>query len=211
MRETFQYLLLGLLLIAAVGSACVPLQCLRCNLTDLTQPGNISGHQPWNASCIQDDLYANISSKFKKDLKVSSNRNETEIDEGKDIQLNCVHDLEKLVSLSGWKKDGEEILKKQNKTTLSLNKALAHMSGKYSCYVKSPCGDLESEPHDLKIKNNSMILLLVCGISALALVVTMGLVLKYKLKRDSAKHKERLEMRNQAARSGGPNPIGPRV
>ncbi|XP_053284437.1 uncharacterized protein LOC128445683 [Pleuronectes platessa] len=211
MRETLQYLLLGLFLIAAVGSACVPFQCLRCNLTDLTLPGNISVQGLRNASCIQDDLYANISSKCKKDLKVSSNRNETEIDEGKAINLKCVHDLKKLVSLSGWKKDGEEISKEKNKTTFRLKKALAHKSGKYSCYVESSCGYLESEPHDLKIKNNSQILLIVCGISALVLVVTMGLVLKYKLKRDSAKHKERMEMRNQAARSGGPNPIGPRV
>ncbi|XP_035016531.2 uncharacterized protein LOC118111878 [Hippoglossus stenolepis] len=208
MRETFQYLLLGHLLIAGVASACVPFQCLICNSTEMTRAGACPS---CNTSCIPDEQYANISSSCKKGVQVFANRTGSNVDEGKDVKLKCVHDLKGQVWLLGWKMDGEEILDKRNKSKIRLKKVLAHKSGKYSCFVNSTCGFLESEPHDVTVKNNSVILLIVCGISALALVVTMGLVLKYKMKRDSAKHRERMEMRAQEGRPGGPDPIGPRV
>ncbi|XP_069388014.1 uncharacterized protein [Paralichthys olivaceus] len=201
MREMFQYLLLGHLLIAGVVSQCVPVhKCLKCNITEVARADSCQSCP--NTSCIQDAEYENISSNCKRAFSVSINSSRSDVEEGDDINLTCMHNFVNLTLKIGWKHNGKNITQRgQNRATLFLKKVFQPNEGKYICYVKSRCGIHESLPYDVTIKNNSVILLIVCGTLALVLFLTLGLLLKYKLKRDNARHRERREMRAQGERS----------
>lgn len=195
MREIFLYLLLGHLQ-AAVGSVCVPVQCMKCNVTEsvTTDPG-----------CINETFPSNCT----KDFEVSVNSTQPQPQEGDDVTLTCVNNLSDMILAFKWKKDGEEMAG-QNNSILVLQKVFASHQGQYICIVNSTCGNYTSLPYILTVHSNSVVLLLVCGVGALVLVLSMGLAMKIKLKRDTDKHKERMNQRLQAGQRGGPAPLTPR-
>ncbi|AWP12152.1 Hypothetical protein SMAX5B_008815 [Scophthalmus maximus] len=207
MKEMFQYLLFGQLFIAGVGSACVSDKCLRCNITGATPADFCPSCQD---TCINDTVYANMSADCKKAFQVSINSSGSSVNEGDDITLTCVHDLPSLALTFGWKKK-QEIQENENKSELFLKGVRPSMSSQYICFLNSSCGYYESLPHGVTVKNNSVILLVICGISSLALVLLMGLALKFKMKRDNAKQRERVEHRIQAGKIRDPAPIVPRA
>ncbi|KAG8004075.1 ADP-ribosylation factor-like protein 3 [Nibea albiflora] len=118
------------------------------------------------------------------DFKVRVTSSVSEPKEAKDITLNCTHDLPGLKLTFEWKKGGE-IMKGQNTSTLFLQKVFQRDNGQYSCSVNSTCGYYESPPHDVTVQNQNLVLLVICGVGALVMVVIIGVVMKYKLKRDS--------------------------
>ncbi|XP_039975161.1 uncharacterized protein LOC120785001 [Xiphias gladius] len=206
-REIFLYLLLGQLFIAGVISACVPVQCLRCNVTG----GTLDPCQPClNIMCINDRVYANMSSNCKKAFQVSITSTGSDANEGDDITLTCVHDLPKLNLTLEWKKDEEEIKQNHNESKLALTRVRRSHAGQYICYVNSSCGNYESLPHKVTVNDNSEVILVICGVSAFAVVLIMALAMKIKLRRDNAKHRERMEQRAQGGKIGGPAPFMPR-
>ncbi|XP_035505990.1 uncharacterized protein LOC118319595 isoform X1 [Scophthalmus maximus] len=230
MKEMFQYLLFGQLFIAGVGSACVSDKCLRCNITGATPADFCPSCQD---TCINDTVYANMSADCKKAFQVSINSSGSSVNEGDDITLTCVHDLPSLALTFGWKKK-QEIQENENKSELFLKGVRPSMSSQYICFLNSSCGYYESLPHGVTVKtcvlcafflsvflplglsvcprtDNSVILLVICGISSLALVLLMGLALKFKMKRDNAKQRERVEHRIQAGKIRDPAPIVPRA
>ncbi|XP_032383946.1 uncharacterized protein LOC116696846 [Etheostoma spectabile] len=203
MRWVSLYLLLGHLLIVGAGSTCVPLECLTCNATGNTQADPCEFCTP--EKCINDT--SKIPSNCKQDFKVSVNSNGSKLQEGNDITLECVHNLPNLITMFGWKKNLEELYEGKNKSTLSFKQVLSDKAGMYICFVKSLCGDFESPPYNVTIENQSIFLIVVCGISALVLVLIMGMAMKFKLKRDNAKHKERRKQRAEAEQRSGPAPF----
>ncbi|KAK9518006.1 hypothetical protein VZT92_023335 [Zoarces viviparus] len=203
MRGVFLNILLGHLLRAGAGATCVPVQCLRCNATGETQadpcPPCIN-----NTGCIKD-----IPPNCKKDFQVSVNSTRSELKEGDDLTMTCLHNLPDLNLTFGWKRDGEDIRDGKNKRKLHLENVLGHQSGEYICFVNSLCGCYKSPPQKVTVENQNVLLLIICGVSALVLVVIMGLAMKFKLKRDSAKHKERREQRAREQNSA-PAALTPR-
>ncbi|KAG7230264.1 hypothetical protein INR49_024368 [Caranx melampygus] len=142
-------------------------------------------------------------------VQVSINSTGSDASEGDDITLTCVYNVPNLNLTIGWQKDNEE-MKKKNMNKLLLQNVFASLEGRYVCYVNSSCGNYSSSPEEVTVKNNNVIILVICGIAALVLVVVMGLIMKYKLKRDNAKNKARMAQKIQAERAGGPLPITPR-
>ncbi|KAM9356958.1 uncharacterized protein ABDE67_004545 [Symphorus nematophorus] len=208
MAEISLYVLLGHLLIAGVGSVCFPVECLRCNVT---------GETPTKAPCLLCsnpgpciNITQDIPPPCKTDFKVYINSTGSTADEGDDITLTCVHKLPNLDLKFVWMKDKEDILVGQNKSELVLKKVFSHNAGKYTCRVESPCGNYTSSPHDVTVNNGGVLLLVICGISAVALILVLGLAMKFKLKRDNAKHRERRKQRAQAEQNVGPAPFTPR-
>ncbi|KAK2849216.1 hypothetical protein Q5P01_009050 [Channa striata] len=124
--------------------------------------------------------------------------------EGDDITLSCVHNISNGSLTFSWKKDGQMMSTSQNTSELVLTKVLSDNSGSYSCVVNSTYDSCESPPYSVIIENQSVIILVICGVSALLLILIMGLAMKFKLKRDNDKHKERRKQRVQGGQSGSP-------
>ncbi|XP_034399368.1 uncharacterized protein LOC117737478 isoform X2 [Cyclopterus lumpus] len=184
MRGVFLNILLGNLLIAGAGSSCVPIQCLRCNTTGETRADPCVLCSNNSTECHD------IPSNCTKDFQVSVNSTGSNIKEGGDITLTCLHNYPDLNLTFGWKRN-KDILDGANKSKLFLKKVLSDKGGQYMCLVNSLCGSSESLPLNVTVENQSLLILVICGVSALVLVLIMGLAMKYKLKRDSAKHRER--------------------
>ncbi|XP_035525484.1 uncharacterized protein LOC118333804 [Morone saxatilis] len=201
-------LLLGHLLIAAVGSDCVPAQCMRCDIKQEPLTDSCPRCPTKPAQCI--NVSADIPSNCTKVFQVCVNSSVSEPEEGDRVTLTCVHNFLNLTLTFGWNKDEKEIPEGQNKSELVLEKVFSHHSGQYSCFVESECGCYEALPHGVTVNSNTVVILVVCGVAALVLVVIMGLAMKFKLKRDNAKHKERMKQRAQIGLSGAPAPFTPR-
>ncbi|XP_018555028.1 carcinoembryonic antigen-related cell adhesion molecule 6 [Lates calcarifer] len=144
------------------------------------------------------------------EFEVTITASKSDAVEGDDITLTCKHNLGNVTLTFGWRKDGKELQEHNNKSELFLKNVLLPNAGQYICYVNSTYGCYKSPPHKVTVKSNSEILLVICGVSALALVVIMGLIMKFKLKRDNAKHRQRMAQRAQNGRNDGPAPITPR-
>uniref|UniRef100_UPI0037E736AE uncharacterized protein n=1 Tax=Semicossyphus pulcher TaxID=241346 RepID=UPI0037E736AE len=201
-REIPLCLLLGLLLAAGYGSACVPAQCLVCKDAEETLPDSCP---LCSEPCVNVSQWPPACQK-----EVFINSTGSKVSEGDDITLTCVHDLPDLNLTFGWMKDGEKLLEGQNKSQLFLKNVLSDKRGQYSCSVNSSCGNFESSPHGVTVNNGSVLILIVCGVSAIALVLIMGVTMKCKLKRDNAKHKERMKQRAQDQQRANPAPFTPR-
>ncbi|XP_031714014.1 uncharacterized protein LOC116389464 [Anarrhichthys ocellatus] len=203
MRGVFLNILLGHLLRAGAGATCVPVQCLRCNATGESQadPCLLCSN---NTECSDD-----IPPNYKKDFQVSVNSTGSNVKEGDDITLTCLHNFPDLNLTFGWKRDGEDIHNGKNKSKLHLKNVFARKRGRYICFVNSLCGCYKSSPHKVTVEDQSVLLLIICCGSALVLVVIMGLAMKFKLKRDGAKHRERREQKAKEQNSA-PATLTPR-
>ncbi|KAL3044918.1 hypothetical protein OYC64_013233 [Pagothenia borchgrevinki] len=192
-RGVTLYLLLGYLIKGAT-STCVYNVCLRCNTT-----------ATWADPCELCNKTCNsaISSNCTKGFQVSINSSDSDLVEGDDLILTCVHNLPDVIQTFGWKMN-EDTIQGQNESELYDKKVLSNKAGSYICYVESLCGYYESLPHDVTVENNSLLLLVVCGVSALVLVLVMGLVMKFKLKRDNAKHRERMRQKATVEQRAAP-------
>ncbi|XP_028445346.1 uncharacterized protein LOC114562880 isoform X2 [Perca flavescens] len=202
MRGVSLYLLLGHLLMGA-GSTCVPVECLRCNTTGKPQADACAFCSP--EKCIDDT--SKILSNCKQDFQVSVNCTGTNLQEGNDITLTCVHNLTVLITMFGWQMNQVDLQEGKNASSLYLKEVHSNNAGLYTCFVKSPCGDYVSPSCNVTVENQSVLILVICGISALGLVLIMGLAMKFKLKRDNAKHKERRRQKAEAEQRSGPAPF----
>ncbi|XP_039669277.1 uncharacterized protein LOC120566726 isoform X2 [Perca fluviatilis] len=202
MRGVSLYLLLGHLLIGA-GSTCVPVECLICNTTGKPQEDPCAFCNP--EKCSNDA--STIPSNCKQDFQVSVNCSKSNLQEGDDITLTCVHNLTVLITMFGWKRNQVDLQEGKNKSILYLKEVLSNKAGLYTCFVESLCGDYVSPPCNVNVENQSVLILVICGISALGLVLIMGLAMKFKLKRDNAKHKERRRQKAEAEQRSGPAPF----
>ncbi|KAI4819580.1 hypothetical protein KUCAC02_004820 [Chaenocephalus aceratus] len=136
-------------------------------------------------------------------FQVSISSNDFKLVEGDDLILTCVHNLPDVNHTFGWKMNGVTI-QDQNESELHDKKVLSNKAGTYICFVESLCGNYQSLPHVVAVENNSLLLLVVCGVSALVLVLVMGLVMKFKLKRDNAKHRERMRQKATVEQRAAP-------
>ncbi|KAM3612688.1 uncharacterized protein V6R79_012830 [Siganus canaliculatus] len=151
----------------------------------------------------------NISANCTNGFRVSINGTGSEIQEGAEIQLICVQTVTNSSLMFGWKKN-KVVQEEYNESVLVIEKAFSRHSGSYICVVKNKCCSLESSPYTISVKTAPFVLLLICGVSALALIVILGLVMKFKLKRDNARHRERRKQRAQTEQVGNPAPFAPR-
>ncbi|XP_039473437.1 ADP ribosylation factor like GTPase 3, like 1 isoform X2 [Oreochromis aureus] len=128
--------------------------------------------------------------------------------EGDDVTLTCNEKCENSTVTYQWKENGGKIEGENNKTLLI--KIVHSPAGEYVCSVNCSCYCCDSKPYTLSVKENTVIILVICGVAALALVLIMGLIMKCKLKIDNDKHRERVRQRQAGQAAGGPYPITPR-
>ncbi|XP_054890431.1 allergin-1-like [Poeciliopsis prolifica] len=195
MIRTGRELLLGLLLVCVFSSS--PAQ--GCNITKECCEKKI------NVTECSNDFKANVNSSLST------------IKESDDVTLECSHNIPALNLSYEWFWNDKKIVEDKDKydhvnnKTLILKKVLSSRKGDYKCFVTTSCGSCESEPYHLEIENNSIVIIIVCGVAALALILIMGVAMKIKLKNDKVQHKERMkqraEQRAQDAQNAGPIPF----
>ncbi|XP_041846580.1 uncharacterized protein LOC121643292 [Melanotaenia boesemani] len=181
------YPLLSHLFLVCIGLSCVPSECKTCNIS---------------AECCRNHL--NNNNQCSNVFNVSINSTKSELSEGDEVNLTCVHNLPSLNLTFAWFKNGEKITDK-NEATLNFTKILSADTGEYVCSVNSICGSCKSLPLNVTVPNESIIIMVICGVAALVLVIGMGLAMKFKLNRDNAKHKARMRQREQAQQNNGPS------
>ncbi|KAJ0002495.1 hypothetical protein NQD34_007644 [Periophthalmus magnuspinnatus] len=133
------------------------------------------------------------------DFNVSINSTGSEVEEAARVTLTCVHYLPEHLNVTyEWYKDKERVEGQERHYT--IEKAFSEHVGKYVCVVLSQCGNYTSPPHDVTVHNRAVIILVICGASALALVIIMGLSMKIKMHRDKVKNQQRTKERLQEMR-----------
>ncbi|XP_020359218.1 uncharacterized protein LOC109905999 isoform X3 [Oncorhynchus kisutch] len=176
------YSLACLLMISSVCSTCVPLMCLKCNLTH--SPGISAAGLPDNDFKV----LLNTSSGFK-------------VQEGDNLDIECSHNLPvepKSPLVFVWLMDGVH-LKGKNSSQLTVKKVGIDTSGKekYACTIQSPCGNFTSEPKEIEVEGVTMLVIVICGVSAVVLILAMGIGMKIMLKMEFAKTKNRRQQNAQ--------------
>ncbi|KAK6298755.1 hypothetical protein J4Q44_G00302650, partial [Coregonus suidteri] len=99
-----------------------------------------------------------------------------------------------------WLKDGLP-LEGENNSTLTLERIGIDTpsKGKYTCTIQSPCGNFTSDPEELEFKDLTVVIIVICGVSAVVLVLGMGL--KIMLKKNFVKTKTRMQQNTPNLRS----------
>lgn len=92
-----------------------------------------------------------IFSLCPSDFKVSVISNGSEVNAGEKITLTCDHNLRSLSLMFEWTRDEKKIKERGNGSKLVLQKVTLRHSGKYSCSVKSICGNYTSPPHGVTV------------------------------------------------------------
>ncbi|XP_036826348.1 uncharacterized protein LOC110504822 isoform X1 [Oncorhynchus mykiss] len=173
------YSLACLLMISSVCSTCVPLMCLKCNLTH--SPGISAAGLPDNAICdilcsdTTQCFNATIQQYCSKDFKVLLNTSSGfKVQEGDNLDIECSHNLPvepKSPLVFVWLMDGVH-LKGKNSSMLTVKKVGIDTSGKekYACTIQSPCGNFTSEPKEIEVEvflfpTNSWGCLSLCAVS----------------------------------------------
>ncbi|XP_035600045.1 uncharacterized protein LOC118363371 [Oncorhynchus keta] len=204
--RTGLYSLACLLMISSVCSTCVPLMCLKCNLTH--SPGISAAGLPDNAIC--DTLCSDTTQCFNatvqqycsKDFKVLLNTSSGfKVQEGDNLDIECSHNLPvepKSPLVFVWLMDGVH-LKGKNSSLLTVKKVGIDTSGKekYACTIQSPCGNFTSEPKEIEVEGMTMLIIVICGVSAVVLILAMGIGMKIMLKMEFAKTKNRRQQNAQ--------------
>ncbi|XP_021439324.2 uncharacterized protein LOC110504822 isoform X2 [Oncorhynchus mykiss] len=200
------YSLACLLMISSVCSTCVPLMCLKCNLTH--SPGISAAGLPDNAICdilcsdTTQCFNATIQQYCSKDFKVLLNTSSGfKVQEGDNLDIECSHNLPvepKSPLVFVWLMDGVH-LKGKNSSMLTVKKVGIDTSGKekYACTIQSPCGNFTSEPKEIEVEDVTMLVIVICGVSAVVLILAMGIGMKIMLKMEFAKTKNRRQQNAQ--------------
>ncbi|XP_055744984.1 uncharacterized protein LOC129827810 [Salvelinus fontinalis] len=200
------YSLASLLMISSVCSTCVPLMCLRCNLTH--SPGISATGLPDKAFC--DNLCSDTTQCFNatvqqycsKDFKVLLNTSSGfKVKEGDTLNIECSHNLPvepKSQLVFVWLVD-DVCLEGENSSQLTVKKVGIDTSGKekYACTIQSPCGNFTSEPKEIEIEAMELLVIVICGVSAVVLILAMGIGMKIMLKNEFAKTKNRRQQNAQ--------------
>ncbi|XP_071254407.1 uncharacterized protein [Salvelinus alpinus] len=210
MTGTGLYSLACLLMISSVCSTCVPLECLRCDI--IASPEVSGNHKADEAIC--EHLCSNTTQCLNttdvenciKDFEVFLNTSYGfEVEEGDDLTMECAHDLPVRVHdllVFVWLKDGLP-LEGENNSTVTLERIGIDTptEGKYTCIIQSPCGNFTSDPEELEFKDLTVVIIVICGVSAVVLVLALGMGIKIMLKKDFAKTKTRMQQNTQNLRN----------
>ncbi|XP_010895115.1 uncharacterized protein LOC105025827 isoform X2 [Esox lucius] len=129
------------------------------------------------------------------DFKAVLNVTYSNLKEGGSLVIQCVHNLPgQLNNMLAfvWFMNGHSI-SGQNKSVLSLERLgldTGHQLELF-CMIRSPCGNLTSDAENFKVQDNSLLIIVVCGVAAVVLVLAMGLCMKLMLKREFGQMKNR--------------------
>ncbi|XP_046880507.1 uncharacterized protein LOC124470576 [Hypomesus transpacificus] len=124
-----------------------------------------------------------------------------DVTEGDDITMECEHNL----PLTGLKYEWQEnniTMTDETNNTLTLTRLPAPLTTNYSCSVISCCGTFTSMTKTVVVKDNSMVILVVCAVLAVVFILAVGVGMKFYLKRENVRSKENRERNNQQFNRG---------
>ncbi|KAK7922811.1 hypothetical protein WMY93_009713 [Mugilogobius chulae] len=132
----------------------------------------------------------------RKTFNVDINASGSAVEEAETVTLICEHDLPETLNVTyKWRKE-EDTIESKDKQYI-IKRTFSEHVGQYYCVVQSECGNYTSDPHDVTIHNNNLIILVICGCAAFGLVAIMGTCMKIKMHRDKVRHQQRTKERVQ--------------
>ncbi|KAI1898454.1 hypothetical protein AGOR_G00072520 [Albula goreensis] len=181
------------LCINAMNKSCLKENCELCH-----GPQNDSHKicKEQNLTCI-------------KDFYVAVNASSFTVNAGSKLELTCDHNLPNTSTLIvRWykisKKAGIEVIP-ENKTKLNLKDLFRKDQAEFYCGIWSDCGILFSSKKRIVVKDNSMIVIVTCGVVAVVFVLVLALGMKLLLKKDIAQTKRRRNNHNNPNESNVTN------
>ncbi|KAL7858518.1 hypothetical protein AOLI_G00186200 [Acnodon oligacanthus] len=164
-------------------STCMPSECLNCSLSNA---GNC-------LLCSKNNTnVCDAPKSCSKDFSVRVNATSFTVDEGTQLSVTCVQDLPQNLSITfEWSKNNQ-LINGQNGSILVMK-----MKEKLtiSCTVRSPCGNFSSSPQDVTVNDQAGIILLICGVSAVVIIIMLAVIMKVLIKRNEVQREARKRQR----------------
>ncbi|XP_062405767.1 uncharacterized protein LOC134096038 [Sardina pilchardus] len=196
---------MSLLGLVAMTEDCMPLTCMNCNSTQNGSVDKDCSDMCKNNTCISGVM---PNSTCIKDFSLWLNASAEEIDEGEDFTVSCEHNL----TLDNIK---EFIWLQDNVTVPCKNTSKVNINDKFpckkasqltlddqfqnfniTCKIYSQCGNFTSNTLTIQVKADGLLILVICGVTAVALLLIFTLGMKLLLKRDIAQSKTRRRQNN---------------
>ncbi|KAK6298298.1 hypothetical protein J4Q44_G00313530 [Coregonus suidteri] len=156
-------------------------------------------------SAVCDSLCSNTTQCFNgTDVKVTLNSiSGFSVYEGDDLTIDCTHNLPvglRNLLVFVWLKDNH-CLEGENNSNLTLKRVVTKTNGIYVCTIQSPCGNFTSDSREIKVEDLTMLTIVICGVSAVVLILVLGIGMKIMLKKEFAKTKNRRQQNAQNLQS----------
>ncbi|KAJ8281583.1 hypothetical protein COCON_G00041020 [Conger conger] len=131
-----------------------------------------------------------------RDFQVEVIADSFSVEEGSNVNMTCNHSLP-AVHLFVWFRNGK-VLPDKNDSHYLLAQVLKKDEAKFSCGVLSACGFIVSEKKPLEVTDNSVLIIIICGVAAVAIVLFLALLMKIMLKRERRHNKIRTQVNTPA-------------
>ncbi|XP_061092321.1 uncharacterized protein LOC133124821 isoform X2 [Conger conger] len=131
-----------------------------------------------------------------RDFQVEVIADSFSVEEGSNVNMTCNHSLP-AVHLFVWFRNGK-VLPDKNDSHYLLAQVLKKDEAKFSCGVLSACGFIVSEKKPLEVTDNSVLIIIICGVAAVAIVLFLALLMKIMLKRERRNNKIRTQVNTPA-------------
>lgn len=130
-----------------------------------------------------------------KDFLVEVTTGSFTVDEGASLNLTCSYNLSSQTNESvkfAWFRNGK-LLKNDLSQILSLRKLFRKDEARFFCGVLSDCGFFFSDRKLVAVKDNSVLIIIVCGVVAVVILLLLALGMKVMVKREMEQNRSRRE------------------
>ncbi|XP_036431318.1 uncharacterized protein LOC118811269 [Colossoma macropomum] len=173
------FLVSTLLYHVRANSTCMPSECLNCSSSNAGNCLLCSGNST---------SFCDVPMTCSKDFKVQLIATSFTVDEGTQLNLTCVQDLPQNLTIAfEWSKNNQ-LIKGENRSILVMK---IKETITLSCTVRSPCGDFSSAPQGVTVNDQAGIILLICGVSAVVIIILLAVIMKVLIKRNEVQREAR--------------------
>ncbi|KAJ8405487.1 hypothetical protein AAFF_G00319600 [Aldrovandia affinis] len=169
----------------AILNNCLKEDCELCQTED-----KVKAKEDNNTVCIGE-----VNLDCIKDFHVEVNASSFTVNEGSDLSMTCIHNLPVKATQFKWIKDSV-VMNGKNSSQLTIRKLFRKDQARFSCRVLSACGQVSSAPKHVTVKDNTVIIMIVCGVVAVLFVLLLALGMKCMLKREIDQNKRRRRQNN---------------
>ncbi|KAL7868287.1 hypothetical protein SRHO_G00096710 [Serrasalmus rhombeus] len=160
-------------------STCMPSECLNCSSSN---SGNC-------LLCSRNNTnLCDVPNKCSQDFSVQVNATSFTVDEGTELTVTCVHNLPQNLSITFEWSSNNQLINGENRSILVMK---MKQTLKLSCSVRSPCGNFSSAPQEVTVNDQTGMVLLICGVSAVVIIILLAVVMKVMIKRNEVQRETR--------------------
>ncbi|XP_072529668.1 uncharacterized protein [Salminus brasiliensis] len=125
------------------------------------------------------------------DVSVQLKAEPETVNEGTELAVVCNHNLPQNLTLGfTWQQNKDVKTSKNNSVLLKIKEKTT-----LTCIVQSLCGNFSSAAQDININDQSGFILLICGVSAVVVIILLAVAMKIIIKRNQAQNEARKRQR----------------